>query len=63
MAKASDRQKRSYDHRINYTQYQKGCAVWLRVHTKKKGLSPKLMNYWDGPYLVMDVISDLTYKI
>ena len=63
MAKASNRQKRLYDHRQNLHTYPTGSPVWLRVYAKRKGLSPKLMNYWDGPYIILMALSDRNYKI
>lgn len=63
MAKAREKQKRNYDIKINKIQYQVGSLVWLHDPTHKKGLSRKLKNPWEGPYLVTEIISDLVYKI
>ena len=63
MEKASHRQKRLYDHRINLHKYQIGSPVWLRVYARRKGLSPKLMNHWGGPYMILQALSDRNYKI
>ena len=30
---------------------------------KKKGLSPKLQKFWDGPYLIVNKLSDALYRI
>ena len=30
---------------------------------RKKGVSPKLQSFWDGPFLVVQKLSDLVYKI
>ena len=60
----SDRQKKNYDHRpVNQFQYQRGDPVWLYTPQRKKGICPKLMRCFDGPYLVIKRISDLVYRI
>ena len=60
----SDRQKKNYDHRpVNQFQYQRGDPVWLYSPQRKKGICPKLMRCFDGPYLVIKRISDLVYRI
>ena len=61
--KASDRQKRQYDVRVNQHRYQTGDVVWLHTLLRVKQRSPKLQRNWDGPYFVTKVISDVIYKI
>ena len=63
MLQASDRQKKSYDHKIYQNQYKCGDLVWLSVTRKTKGRSSKLDLKWDGPYTVRRVISDLIYAV
>jgi hypothetical protein len=63
MLAASASQKRHYDHRANPTQYAKGDAVWLHNPARIKGRSPKLQSPWEGPYLVVKVLSDIVYQI
>lgn len=41
------RQKRNYDRRANEQPLKIKDKVWLYNPTKKKGLSPKLMRFWD----------------
>ena len=61
---SSDRQKRNYDHRpVNEHQHNRGDAVWLYSPQKKKGICPKLMRHFDGPYLVVKRMSDVLYRI
>ena len=61
---SSDCQKRNYDHRpVNQHQYHQGDAVWLYSPQKKKGICPKLMRNFDGPYLVVKRMSDVLYRI
>lgn len=63
LLEAGQKQKRLYDRKINVYQYRKGDAVWLRLYVKPKGLSKKLQLRWEGPFKVIDRISDLTWKI
>jgi hypothetical protein len=63
MSLASDRQKKQYDHRANSISYQIGDKVWLTKEVKTKGRTPKLENRWVGPFEIIDVLSDLNYKI
>lgn len=63
MSKASNRQKRQYDHRSNLSKYKSDDAVWLQVTSRVKGRSPKLQTRWDGPFFVVEALSDLVYKI
>ena len=40
MNKASDRQKKTYDHRVHVIPYKEGDLVWLRLCNKTKRLCP-----------------------
>ena len=63
MKMASERQKKYYDLKARCHLYQRGDAVWLHNPTRRKGLSPKLQRPWKGPYLVLDRLCDVTYRI
>ena len=63
MVCASDRQKRGYDHRVNFKSYERGDSVFLFNPIRKKGISPKLQSFWGGPFLVVRKLSDLIYEI
>jgi hypothetical protein len=58
----SDRQKRNYDLKAQVKKYERGDAVWLHNPARKKGVSPKLTRAWEGPYLVVHRLSDVTYR-
>jgi transposase InsO family protein len=60
---SSDRMKSRYDIRANSAGFQENDMVWLYNPTRKKGLSPKLSQSWDGPYKVIKRINDLVYRI
>ena len=47
MAKASDRQKKTYDHRVHVIPFSVGDLVWLRNPAKTRGLCPKLQPRWE----------------
>ena len=57
------RQKRYYDRKTCTTSFNEGQFVWLYNPSKKKGLSPKLQRRWEGPYLIIKKLSDVTYRI
>ena len=60
---AGQRQKRNYDKNGYGTSYNVGDVVLLYNPKKKKGLSPKLFRRWEGPFLVIGKLSDVTYRI
>ena len=63
MVNASENQKKQYDIKSYQHSYQKGNVVWLYTPTRVKNISPKLQRKWDGPYFIVTVLSDVTYKI
>ncbi|KAJ8911550.1 hypothetical protein NQ315_012803, partial [Exocentrus adspersus] len=56
---ASDRMKEAYDVRAEGGGYQAGDVNPQR----RRGLSPKLQNSWEGPYEILALISDIIYRI
>ena len=42
---------------------QEGDAVWLHNPQRRKGLTPKLQQPWQGPYIITKKINDLVYRI
>ena len=57
------RQKRNYDRHASNETLSSGQFVWLRNNFRKKGISPKLTNRWEGPYRIITRLSDVTYRI
>jgi len=55
--------KARYDARSREASFVAGDQVWLHNPRRKKGLSPKLQSPWEGPYDVVEVLSDVTYRI
>lgn len=63
LGKAAERQKRNYDKRVSSKPFRVGDSVWLHNVRRKKGRNPKLDCPWEGPHLVVSVLSDVTYRI
>ena len=61
--KAAVRQKRNYDKRLSGRPFVIGDSVWLHNVRRKKGRNAKLDCPWEGPYLVISVLSDVVYRI
>ena len=60
---AAERQKRNYDKRVSSKPFKVGDSIWLHSIKRRKGRNPKLDCPWEGPYLVVSVLSDVTYRI
>ena len=60
---ATDGMKERYDSMAEDTPLEKGEPVWVYIPQRKKGVSPKLMRPWKGPYLVIKRINDLVYRV
>ena len=63
LGKNAQRQKRNYDRRAAHRGFKEGQFVWLFNPAKKKGVSPKLMLRWEGPWLIVSRLSDVTFRI
>ena len=59
----SDKMKSHYDLQAIGDELKEGDAVWLYNPQRKKGVSPKLSQPWQGPYVVTKRINDLVYRI
>ena len=57
------RMKRRYDMRIVASTFGSGDLVWLHNPQRKKGISPKLRRIWEGPYVVVERLNDVVYRI
>jgi len=60
---AQKRQKDHYDQRIAGEQIEIGDRVFLHDPALKKGQTKKLHSPWQGPYIVITKIGDVTYRI
>ena len=52
-----------YDKLCNGKPLKIGDMVWLHCPAVPRGKSPKLYCYWQGPYIVHKVLSDILYQI
>ena len=59
----SQRMKRRYDIRSKAFTFSKGELVLLYNPQRKKGKSPKLSRPWEGPYVVVERLNDVVYRI
>ena len=57
------RQKVHYDKLCNGKPFKIGDMVWLHCPGVPRGKSPKLHCYWQGPYIIHKVLSDILYQI
>ena len=57
------RQKRDYDLEIKTQSYEAGDLVYKLDSAKKVGQSPKLEKVWKGPFLVVEVVSPVLFRI
>uniref|UniRef100_A0A3B4WPR7 Integrase catalytic domain-containing protein n=1 Tax=Seriola lalandi dorsalis TaxID=1841481 RepID=A0A3B4WPR7_SERLL len=62
-ARASERQKNSYDFRAIFQYYSEGELVWLQNKARKRGLCPKLQRRYKGPFRVVERVTDVLYKL
>lgn len=58
-----ERGKLIHDRKLAPIRYEPGDLVLRVDKTGQKGLSKKLKMPWSGPYVVLERLSDLTYKI
>lgn len=55
--------KARYDDQAREAVFKAGDTVWLHNPRRRKGFSPKLQSPWEGPYDVVEALSDVTYRI
>lgn len=63
LQKAVVYQQRSYLNRLRPHQYSLKDLVWYWRPVFKKGQCPKLLSFWTGPFFVVEVLSDVVYRI
>lgn len=59
---SNQRQKKGYDRRQHFHSYEQGDCVWYWSYNRKKGISPKLLNRWIGPCVIIKKLNDVTFK-
>ena len=56
-------QKRYHDNKLFWEKFSEGDEVYVFFRRNYVGRSPKFTYYWQGPYVVLEKYSDLTYKV
>ena len=57
------RTKKRYDLRADKALFGQGDLVWMANSQRRKGVSPKLTNLWEGPYVILNRRNDVLYRI
>ncbi|GBN09457.1 hypothetical protein AVEN_116684-1 [Araneus ventricosus] len=55
---ASERMKTRYDSRATDHHFKDGDLVWMYNPKRRRGLSPKLQQNWEGPYTVVKKLNE-----
>ncbi|GBN14851.1 hypothetical protein AVEN_165667-1 [Araneus ventricosus] len=60
---ASERMKTRYDSGATDHHFKEGDQVWLYNPKRRRGLSPKLQQNWEGPYTIVKKLNDVIYRV
>ena len=63
LQKAQRKDKHYYDQKASKSNIKVGDEVWLHNKARKKGLSPKLMAKWIGPYRITNKVSEVNFEL
>lgn len=63
MINATTSMKTRYDRKQNHLHFEEGSFVWLYNPKRTVGKSPKLQSNWEGPFKVINQITDVTLRI
>ena len=63
LKQSSEMMKIRTDARASTELFDRGQQAWFYNPKRKRRLSPKLASHWEGPYTVIDRLSDVTYRI
>ena len=58
-----DRMKARYEQLANSTGFQEGDRMWLYSLAQKIGKCPKLQKCWECPYIIINQINNIIYRI
>ncbi|GBM27384.1 hypothetical protein AVEN_250418-1 [Araneus ventricosus] len=58
-----ERMKIRYDCRATDHHFKEGDLVWMYNPKRRRGLSPKLQQNWEGPYTVVKKLNDVVYRV
>ena len=57
------RQKRYHDQKLSWQQFKPDDHVYVYFPLRKVGRSPKFTSYWQGPFKIIDKVTDLTHRV
>ncbi|GBM18796.1 Retrovirus-related Pol polyprotein from transposon 412 [Araneus ventricosus] len=60
---ASERMKTRYDSGATGHHFKEGDQVWMYNPKRRRGLSPKLQQNWEGPYTIVRKLNDVIYRV
>ncbi|GBL73575.1 Retrovirus-related Pol polyprotein from transposon 297 [Araneus ventricosus] len=60
---ARERMKTRYDSRATDHHFKEGDLVWMYNPKRRRGLSPKLQQNWEGPYTIVKKLNDVVYRV
>ncbi|GBO10562.1 hypothetical protein AVEN_49264-1 [Araneus ventricosus] len=55
--------KTRHDSRATDHHFKEGVLVWMYNPKRRRGLSPKLQQNWEGPYTVVKKLNDVVYRV
>ncbi|GBN37554.1 Retrovirus-related Pol polyprotein from transposon 297 [Araneus ventricosus] len=59
----SERMKTRYDSGATGHHFKEGDQVWMYNPKRRRGLSPKLQQNWEGPYTNVKKLNDVIYRV
>ena len=60
---AAKKQKMTYDVKVRPVTYKVGDLVWRNQKRNAPGLKSKIVRHWTGPWVIVEKLSDITFKI
>ncbi|GBM11198.1 Retrovirus-related Pol polyprotein from transposon 297 [Araneus ventricosus] len=60
---SSERMKTRYDSGATGHHFKEGDQVWMYNPKRRRGLSPKLQQNWEGPYTIVKKLNDVIYRV
>ncbi|GBL98272.1 hypothetical protein AVEN_174073-1 [Araneus ventricosus] len=60
---ASERMKTRYDSGATDDNFNEGDQVWMYNPKRRRGLSSKLQQKWEGPYTIVKRLNDIIYRV
>ncbi|GBM06878.1 hypothetical protein AVEN_269004-1 [Araneus ventricosus] len=55
--------KTRYDSGATGHHFKEGDQVWMYTPKRRRGLSPKLQQNWEGPYTIVKKLNDVIYRV